>query len=95
MGLTAGKQKCLNCKKYRFTEDDYHGKQVNTFEKRGDIQIEVTCQVCEAAMYFVIFTEKRLKPAIAYRHTCNDEPCYEKDCHLCYGKQAEKEDEQQ
>jgi len=88
MGLTAGEYKCLNCGNYEFDKDDLVRKSIKTDEKRGYIQIPVDCINCNAGMLYIFFQSRKLQPAIAYRHTCNDEPCYSKTCRLCYGCEA-------
>lgn len=96
MGLTLGERKCLNCKKYSFSHEDFKGKELKLTDKRGDFKINLKCGNCGAEMALIIYekiqynslpTYNTEATAIAYAHTENDEPCYDEECELCTGEE--------
>jgi len=94
MGLTLGQMQCINCKSYRFSDEDFEGSEVRIDGCRGDFQIPSKCGNCGAEMVLVIDKEIKYNSlptynthstAIAYSHTVNDEPCYDESCTKCTG----------
>jgi len=93
MSLVLGEKACINCNKYNFHLSEVQGAEVNS-SKRGEFCIPVNCKVCNALMAFVYYDRERKRQskfswAIAYFHTTNDEPCYDKDCKKCGGNTTE------
>lgn len=84
MGLTLGEYKCLNCNDYEFDDDDLIEEKIKDTDKRGSFKINVRCPNCKAAMSMVYFMMHN-DFAVAFMHTENDEPCYDRECWKCYG----------
>jgi len=94
MGLTLGVKECLNCG-CKLSNNHINGREVVIESKRGDFYIPIDCWNCGAEMAMVVWEEIQHNSlptynihsvAIAFRHTINDETCYDEDCERCYGE---------
>lgn len=85
MGLTIGEKRCINCREYTFTHEDMIGRTVEKSPERGRFRIPVRCDNCKADMSIVFFPRFGNQMGVSYRHTNNDEPCYDENCPQCTG----------